>query len=68
MPDDDMDLDGGESQDIVYVKLNHNHTRHELSTGASLKLYRGMQRMNGATTREHETLHFHANTAEPTVS
>ena len=40
MPDDDMDLDGDESQDIVYVKLNHNRKqlRHELSTGVSLKL------------------------------
>ena len=58
MPDDDMDLDDGETQDIVYVKLNRNRKqlRHELSTGATLKPYRDNleeKGLNGATTREH---------------
>ena len=55
MPDDDMDLDDGETQDIVYVKLNRNRKqlRHELSTGATLKPYRDNleeKGLNGATT------------------
>ena len=58
MPEDDMDLDGDESQDIVYVKLNRNRKqlRHELSTGATLKPYRDNleeKDLNGATTRDH---------------
>ena len=43
MPENDMDLDGGECADLKYMnKLNRNRKelRHELSTGVSLKLCR----------------------------